>query len=182
MADASNLAPLAPYEALAARVGASAADPRVIEMVEGASRAFRGAVRHQITHVTDDVIVLNGSGARDLRLPVAYLTDVSRVEIDGRDIEVEWDEFGLLNRADGGLWPKRRRCVTVTCSHGFDPVPDDIVEAVLSDAATAYNAVPGVSSKQVGGITVTYEKVAAGKSQAWVDAVDRYAIRRGDRA
>ncbi|MCY4726702.1 hypothetical protein NYO98_10470 [Nocardioides sp. STR2] len=177
MAEDTTAPLLAPADDLATKVGTTATDARLLVALRAASARFRGAVRWQVHRVTDERLVVNGTGTRDLALPIRDIVDISAVEVDGVAVPVEWDEYGLLNRADGRLWPRRRRAVVITATYGFDPIPDDIAEAVQDQAEVGYNILRGLSSKQVGGITLTYgQSEAVGVSQAWSDAVDRYRI------
>lgn len=167
---------LAPADDLAIKLGVAPTDARLLVALRAASARFRGAVRWQVHRITDNLTV-NGTGTRDLILPIRDVANISGVMIDGEDIEVEWDEHGLLTRADGRLWPRQRRAVTVTATWGFQPIPDDIAAAVQDQAEVGYTIIRGLSSKQVGGITLTYgQSEAVGVSQAWVDAVERYRL------
>ena len=167
---------------LATKLGVAATDPDLLVALRAASNRFRGAVRHQVHRVTETLHV-NAGGELSLRLPVAYVHAVETVEVDDRPVTVDWDEYGLLDRRDGQPWPNRRRGVTITLTHGFDPIPDDIAEAVQDQAEAGYNLIRGLSSKQVGGITLTYgAREAIGTTEQWQTVVDRYRIRSGDRA
>jgi hypothetical protein len=175
---ADETAPLlAPADDLATKLGIPATDARLLVALRSASARFRGAVRWQVHEVSDAVLTVNGTGTRDLALPARDVTAVSAVLVDGAAVEVEWDEDGLLTRKDCRLWPRGRRNVAATVTFGFSTIPDDIAEAVQDQAEVAYNILRGLSSKQVGGITLTYGQTeAVGVSQAWVEAVDRYRL------
>ncbi|GAA4680476.1 hypothetical protein [Nocardioides nanhaiensis] len=167
---------LTPADDLATKLGVAPTDARLLVALRSASARFRGAVRWQVHRVTETLVV-NGTGTLDLALPARHVTDVSGVLVNGTPVAVDWDEYGLLNRRDGRLWPRRRRAVEVTLTYGYDPIPDDIAEAVQDQAEAGYNILRGLSSKQVGGITLTFgQSEAVGVSQAWVDAADRYRI------
>ena len=168
---------LAPADDLAIKLGVTATDARLLVALRAASGRFRGAVRWQVHRVTDERLVVNGTGTRDLALPARDVVDVSRVTIHGEDVGYDWDADGLLTRTDGRLWPRRRRAVEVTLSYGFDPIPDDIAAAVMDQAEVVYTILRGLSSKQVGGITETYGATeAVGVSEQWSSTVDRYRL------
>lgn len=181
----TQLPPLAPASALAARLGRDASDPQLIAELQAASSRFRSAVRRPITRIENDRIVLDGTGARTLRLPSAPVLDVAAVTVGGIDVEVMASRNGLIRRLDSRLWPDALGAVHVTYTHGFDPVPDDVVDAVLesAEARIAGAHARGLSSLQVGGISQTFDRaMSGGVTQAWSIAVARYRIRRGDRA
>ncbi|MFT4288169.1 hypothetical protein [Nocardioides sp.] len=167
---------LCPPDDLAAKLRVSATDARLLVALRAASSRFRGAVRWQV-HKVDTTILANGTGTRDMILRARDVTDVRTVQIDGTTVEVEWDADGTLMRSDGRLWPRGRRNITVDLTYGFDPIPDDIAVAVQDQAEVVYNIIRGLSSKQVGGITLSYGQAeAVGVSQGWVDAVERYQL------
>lgn len=174
---------LCPADDLATKLGIAADDARLLVALRAASMRFRGAVRWQVHRVTDEVLTVNAPGTRVLRLPIAYIVDISGVRVDGVDIPVEWDEDGLLERTDGRLWPRKRRAVEVAVTHGFDPIPDGIREAVQDQAEAGYNILRGLSSKQVGGISESFgAREAIGISEQWATMVEQYRVRSGDRA
>lgn len=183
------LPPLATPEQLAALVGSTADNPRVIGTLDLVSARFRGraGAGWPITQHTATTN-LDGHGRRSVKVRALALTacavelvehGTARALVDGTDFE--WSEDGILDRL-GGTWPDRRRCVRVTYTAGFDPVPEDVTAAVLEAAAAAYRITPGLASKQVGGITETYGSVeATGVTEKWSRAVAGYRI-GGDRA
>lgn len=189
MPDAPSLPPLATPDQLAELVGSTADNPRVLRELALAEARFRGRAgagwpitRHTAT------VALDGHGRQSVKVRALALSacavelveqGATRTLVDGRDFE--WSEDGIIDRLNG-LWPDRRRCVRVTYTAGFDPVPDDVTAAVLESAAAAYRITPGLVSKQVGGITETYGTVeATGVTEKWSRAVNGYRI-GGDRA
>lgn len=147
-----------------------------------ASRRFRGEVRHPVSLVIDDVVTLDGDGSRVLLLPAAPVVDVTSVKIDGEDVtdHVQWSQAGVLRHPR--RWPARLRAVKVTYTHGHDPVPDEIQEAVLAMAIYLSTVTPGVSSMQVGGQTVSTSaaNMEATVTVPWDTVVDAYRLNRGD--
>ncbi|WP_406157772.1 mobile element protein [Streptomyces canus] len=170
---------------LAAKLGRSEDDPKLLYALRAASRRFRGQVHHPVTFVADDVVVLDGSGRESLLLPVWPVTAVSAVVLDGTELvegtDYNWSDAGILRRLGCLHWPDRLRCLQVTYSHGWNgwsEIPGDIQEAVLERAEAGLTIPVGVQSKAVGGQSVTFgAQAAAGATEAWTKAVDRYKVR-----
>lgn len=170
---------------LAAKLGRSEDDPRLLYALRAATRRFRGQVHHPVTYVEDDVVVLDGSGRESLLLPVWPVTAVSAVVLDGaelvEDTDYSWSDAGVLRRLGCLHWPDRLRCLQVTYSHGWngwDEIPGDIQEVVLERAEAGLTIPVGVQSQAVGGQSVTFgAQAASGSTEAWARAVDRYKVR-----
>lgn len=160
------LPPLATAADLAA-AGATGSTEAMDMALRRASARVRRYTRQDITFVADDTVELSG-GERVLRLPQYPLlvdgghplTVVEVAEVDGIEwTAVEHRDYSRLgneltrsypwqapsrlmgwpwNRPQGVWAPK----VRVTYSHGYDEVPDDIVDVVL-DLATMNLSNPG---------------------------------------
>ncbi|MFD8949462.1 hypothetical protein ACFV0B_11465 [Streptomyces xanthophaeus] len=153
------LPPLATAADLAA-AGATGSDAAMDLALRRASARVRRYTRQDITLVTNETVELSG-GERVLRLPqyplvidgghpltVTEVTDFSGVEwvaLEGRDFSRLGNEltrgypWQAPTRLMGwpwspaqGIWAPK---VRVTYSHGYEEVPDDIVDVVL-DLAT----------------------------------------------
>lgn len=180
---ATELPLLATPEELAKRTNREPSDPDLEAELRAASNRFRDQVRRTISRVEDDEITLDGGGRRNLRLPSAPVTAISEVTIDGDPTEVSFSRDGLIRRKDGALFPDDYGNISVTYTHGFDPVPEEIAEAVLDSAEGRLATERGLSSLQVGGITQSFSKAEqAGVSQTWSDTVARWRIQAGGRA
>lgn len=144
-----------------------------------ASSRFRAAVHHPVSLVTDDEVTLDGDGSRTLLLPAAPVIDVESVTVDGTAVDgYRWSPAGVLRR--DGRWPDRP--VTVVYSHGHDPIPDEIQEAVLSMAVYLATSTPGVSMMQVGSqmVQTPGAMVEATVTAPWDTVVAAYRLNRGD--
>lgn len=173
---------LADPEELAIWLGKPVTDPKLLASLRAASRRFRGAVGHEVNLVTGDVVTLDGNGRESLLLPVWPTTAVSSVLLDGDELvegtDFSWSDAGMLRRLGCYHWPDKLRCLTVTYSHGWDPVPEDIQEAVIDQARTMFTVPAGIQSKAVGGQSVTFGSTAAvGVSDQWAKAVLRHSVR-----
>lgn len=172
---------------LAIWLGVPADDPKLLQALAAASSRFRGAVRHPVTAVVGDVLILDGSGRESVILPAAPVTAVTSVELDGEGLVegdgFSWSSDGFLRRLGGEVWPDRLRCVEVTYSHGYAEVPEEIAEVVIDQARALYAVLPGVQTRQVGGQSVTFGVQAAiGVTSQWTEAVERYRLNAGDRS
>jgi hypothetical protein len=168
---------------LAVWLGVPADDPKLLQALAAASSRFRGAVRHYVSFVADDTVVLDGTGKESLLLPAAPVTAVSSVQLDGKALtyrtDYDWSADGFLRRVDG--WPDRLRCVEVVYSHGYEPVPEDIAEVVIDQARAQYAVRPGLTSMTVGGQSVAFGAQASiGVTAQWTTAVEKYRLNRGD--
>lgn len=173
---------LADPDELSVWLGRPANDPKLLASLRAASRRFRGAVGHEVNLVADDVVTLDGNGRESLLLPVWPTTAVSSVLLDDEELvegtDFSWSDAGMLRRLGCYLWPARLRCLTVTYSHGWDPVPEDVQEAVIDQARTMFVVPAGIQSKAVGGQSVTFGSTAAvGVSDQWAKAVLRHKVR-----
>jgi hypothetical protein len=192
---------------LAVLSGRSASDPELLAALREASRAFRGAVRHQVTRVRDVDRQLDGNGSRVLVLPRPFPIVVDsgsntfEISVDGEIVPA--DRY-RLNRAEGRItlkgyhWPIPPADIEVTYTHGYDAalptgdaaaqagplpgVPEDIQGAVLERAQIELNVDHGVTSRTVLGDTVQFGSSAIGATQRWADVVALYLERTGDEA
>lgn len=177
--------PLADPAELAVSLGVPADDPKLLWALNAASRRFRGAVRHPVSAVAADTIVLDGNGRESVLLPTAPVTAVSSLTLDGSLLvdgtDFEWSADGFLRRL-GGLWPDRLRCIGVVYDHGYLPVPEDVAEVVIDQARALFRIEPGVASMTVGAQSVAFgTQTAIGVTAQWTAAVERYRLNRGDR-
>lgn len=92
-------------------------------------------------------------------LPQYPVTAVGSVQtVDGDDVDVTWDGSLLTVYAAGGTY------VDVTYTHGYDPVPDDIVALVCQIAGRALSTPPtssGVTQETLGAYTYGIGSAAA---------------------
>ncbi len=168
---------LADPQQVADRLGVAPDDASLLAALRAATAAFRAAVRHPVSRIDDDRVVLDTDGSASLLLPAAPVISVDRVRIRGADVpEYEYSRDGMLRCPEG--FPDALGAVEVTYTHGYDPVPDEITEAVVTEAAAGYEAVSGVSSISVGGQQITFR---AGTSRQFSTVVELYRLNRGDR-
>jgi hypothetical protein len=132
--------------------------------------------------VEDDTILLNGDGGVTLLLPALHVTEIS-VKVDGEtvtDYACSY-EAGVLRRA--GCWPDGLANIEVTYSHGWDPVPGDVQDAVLEQAAILAMVPIGVQSESAGTQSITWgHQATTGVTDKWASAVALYRISGGDRS
>jgi len=133
-----------------------------------ATAAIRNYCGQYLELVEDDEYTFDVRPARwNLMLPELPVTEVSQVVEDGETLEADDWELGLY----GQLWRVGRRwtagvqVVTVTYSHGYASIPDDVVAVCMRAAVRAYQAglkslesagVPVIASKSLGDYAVSF--------------------------
>jgi hypothetical protein len=98
----------------------------------------------------NDTIILDGSGGRSLLLPSLRVTEVSAVSVDGTLLnadQYDWSASGIVELRCG-VFTSRLRGVTVTLTHGYDLMPDDVQNVINGLIDRAGTSTPGV--QQVG--------------------------------
>lgn len=131
-----------------------------------ASGAVRGYTRQLLDEVEGDIILIDGDGSDIILLPELPVLDITNVdETTGTTSPTtetldefehfEWNRRGLLERI-GRPWPKRRRSVEVTYSHGYATLPDDIVAVALASAARVIENPSGVRQESIGRYSYTF--------------------------
>jgi hypothetical protein len=180
----ATLPPLATLDDLKAAIRdpESFTDTDLNLALKRASGRFRGQVRHPVSLVENDQIVLDGTGTRTLQLPAAPITDITvtlagRLLEEGPDFEVS-RRNGILRRAGGRFWPDGLENVAVTYTHGYDPIPDDVADAVLEHATTLAMVYAHIQQEGAGSVQATYGAAATvGTTQKWADAVENYRLK-----
>lgn len=163
---------------LEAYTGTSIATTRAELLLDLATGAIRAYTNQTISRVTSDVVVLPGSWSNRLELPERPVVSVATVKIDDTtlvaDTDYVWDgrwtllrgtsEAGVLVINDGPLisshgdWGGAGAQVTVTYTHGFATIPDDIKGVCLALAARSLASPDGVNSESVGSYSVSYSR------------------------
>jgi len=145
-----------------------------------ASGEVRGATGLLFDPVTDDTVRLSGKGSRILLLPEAPVSDVTAVVENAGSatpttllLDVfDWDEHGVLERIDGGVFVRRRRFYSVTYDHGFAVVPDEVKAVVLRLAGRAITNPEGMRQESLGRYSYTLAGEQAGVGFYAPDLVD----------
>jgi len=128
-----------------------------------ASGEARGYTGNLFDWTEGDTVRLNGTGTPVLLLPEAPVDAVVELlEAPGTAHEVElpgptgaspvweWDDDGVLERVDGGVFARRRRWYSVTYDHGFPVVPDEVKSVVIRVAARGYETPDGIRQEALG--------------------------------
>lgn len=163
---------------LEAYTGTSIDTTRAELLLDLATGAIRAYTNQTISRVTSDVVVLPGSWSNRLELPERPVVSVATVKIEDTtlvaDADYVWDgrwtllrgtsEAGVLVINDGPLisshgdWGGAGAQVTVTYTHGFATIPDDVKGVCLALAARSLASPDGVNSESVGSYSVSYSR------------------------
>ncbi|GAI69645.1 unnamed protein product, partial [marine sediment metagenome] len=88
------------------------------------------------------------------------------------DDDYKLGQHGILHRVDQD-WAKGIQIVTITYTHGYEPIPKDVVAICTRAAARAYqaglkaaetDAVPGVTAMGLGDYSVSFGAEGGGGS------------------
>lgn len=144
-------------------------------LLDDASSVVRAYVRQDITQATTtdtftmrraDPVLYRCGGM--VTLPQRPVTDITAVTINGVVTQDWWqDGTDLLLRSWAWADPPaahRPPQVTVTYTHGWDPVPGDIAAIVMQAANRVMVNPSGIRSETVGGESVTYLIPATGEN------------------
>lgn len=121
-------------------------------LLDHASGIIRRVAGQDFDQVVDDVVTLPASYTSTLLLPQLPATAVASVVTSGTTLTVDVDyeavlPAGILRRLKNAKWAKS---VTVTYTHGFATVPDDLVAICTEMAARAWVNPRGLLSEQIG--------------------------------
>jgi hypothetical protein len=140
-------------------------------LLASASARIRSFCRWQVWPIeTDDALECNGTGAREMVLPVRKLIDLTNIAEDGTDLDPDaytWTRMGTIKRVDGARWTDRDRGLIVTASHGFEASPWDLVELsckLVALTAPNLGTPRGAVRLQAGGVQVQYDPAAVATS------------------
>ncbi len=155
-------------------ISTSAQLASAMRAVEEATAAIRNYCRQELELIEDEEITLDSSGGSRLFLPELPVVSVSAVIEDGETLTVDDDyklgQYGILHRVEA-LWASGIQIITVTYSHGYTTIPDDIVSVCTRAASRAYQAglkaadaegIPGVASKSLGDFSVSFTGESGG--------------------
>jgi hypothetical protein len=150
--------------------------PALAAIVE-ASAAIRNHCRQQLDEASDDEYTFDvGERQTKLFLPELPVTEIAEVVEDGVTLTVDTDyklgRYGILYRI-GAYWTAGVQTVTVTYTHGYATVPDDVMAVCKRAAARAYQSglraaetagVAGVQANSLGDYSVQFGGEQAGSS------------------
>ena len=176
--------PLASVEDLAVIVKRPSTDALLPLAIRRASDRFRGAVHHPVHKVTDDVTYISGDGSRTLLLPAAPVVGSVAIVVTDLDGITTLDPSkyqvgrrnGIITRTDNHGFPVGLENIEVTYTHGYDPIPGEISDVVLDQAAAIATTLAHVQQESGGSQSASYR---TGVSQNWTDMVTKYSL--GDR-
>lgn len=133
-----------------------------------ATAVIQNYTRQTIELVEDDELTLDSVGGTRLVLPELPVVEVSAVVEDDATLVAEDDyklgQHGVLHRI-GARWTAGIQIVTVTYSHGYATLPEDVVAICTRMAARSYQAglraellagVPGIASTSLGDYAVAF--------------------------
>jgi hypothetical protein len=144
--------------------------------LELATAAIQAEAGQQLTQATETITVAPvGAVVLLPELPVQAVTAVvvAGVTLDPADYTVS--TLGILRRTDGAAWSGP---VTVTYSHGYGTIPDDL-RAVCVQAAARVLANPGgVQAETIGQYSVTYARGGNGGGGVLLAGDERLLVRR----
>ena len=169
-----------------ATFGVSADTALMAAALDAASAAVRDAAGVPISRAVSDLVIPVVSCGQWLDLGVAPVVSVAGVELNGVPV-TDWSLVnGVLWRAGG--WGSLPDVVAVTVTHGYDPVPADIVLLVCELAGAVVAAAGegggvetrlGVQSERIDDYSVSFE-TGQGGSASLLDLPERAraALRR----
>lgn len=157
------LATVADVEAVTGRTFAAGAETnRVTRLLELASAAVRAYTGQTLSAVADDVVPVRPDGGYRFRLPQRPVTAVASITRGGSPLAATsywWSRAGMVESVYG-TWGVD--VLTVTYSHGFTPVPDDVILAVCQIVARNLVNPEGIRSETIGETSVVYAIPASG--------------------
>jgi hypothetical protein len=148
-------------------------------VLQGVIGTVKRAARQQLELVTNDVVQLPGVWEQTLRLPqrpVVAVTAVSLRDPAGVAIalvetrDYVWSRLGLLQRIGfiariprsiEGYWGGPAATVTVTYSHGYASIPDDVRAIVLAAAVREFGNPEGDTEESIGNYAVKHSAADA---------------------
>ena len=139
-----------------------------------ASAAIRNYDRQYLERIDDEDITLDSTGGTRLFLPELPVLNVSKVVEDGVTLtqgdDYKLGQHGILHRVDQ-KWAEGIQNITITYTHGYNVIPDDIVAVCTRAASRAYQAglraadsdgLMGVASKSLGDFSVAFASESGG--------------------
>lgn len=148
------------------------------QAIDSATEAIRNYTRQQIDRVSDEEITLDVWVPRwNIVLPELPVVSVGDVVEDdttltpGDDEDYVLAQYGQLIRR-GRRWKVGPQILTITYTHGYETIPEDIADVCTALAARRYQmglqtaemeGVP-VESKSIGDFSVSYAVGAGGMS------------------
>ena len=140
-----------------------------------ATAAIRNYCRQHLSRVVGDTVKLDAPNGPKLFLPELPVVEVTAVVLGDETLMDEDDYWlsqgGILHRLDGRRWDLTGNYVEVTYTHGYDPIPDDIVAVATRAASRVYQAglraedsgaILGIASKSLGDFSVSFTPETAG--------------------
>ena len=147
-----------------------------------ASAAIRNYTKQYLEKVDDEVITLDSPGGYRLFLPELPVLEVTEVIEDDETLTPDDDyklgQHGILHRIDQ-KWAEGIQNVTITYTHGYTTIPDDIVAVCTRAASRAYQAglraaesdgLMGIASKSLGDFSVSYTPESGGAGEGIMGA------------
>lgn len=112
-----------------------------------------------------ETVVLDPNDASVLFLPQLPVSAVSAVSVDNTAqvvaTDVDWYSHGAIRRASGASWGTKRQSISVTYTHGFATIPDDLKRVCVKRAARLLG-IPGV-----GAATLTADTEGNATGRRW---------------
>ncbi len=157
------------------QIAIAADNASALAAIQEASAAIQNHCRQVIEEVEDDEYTFDvGSAQTKLFLPELPVTEVSDV-VENDETLTATDDYklgrnGVLHRISN-YWYPGVQTVTVTYTHGYATIPQDIVDVCARAAARRYQAglraaqtggVAGVQAQTLGDYSVTYGSEQSG--------------------
>lgn len=161
-------------------------DPRVQDLLMGASAAVRRYCGWHIAPPRTETVTLDGNGGRVIALNTLHMTDVTEVKANGVVVpsdSYDWSALGNIELR-GGQWPRRYRAIEVTLTHGYDEA-DDVAQIIKQVCAAAISSPMGATREQAGQVSVSWAMTAPNTAGGLsllrrdLDVLDLYRINVG---
>lgn len=175
------LASLTDLELVAGFEPDAARGTRLLEMASAAVRRYIG---RSFDYVEDDVVVVRTNADCRLRLPNGPVSALTAINGPVGGDAVDLEDVDLLNVDALGFVSGTFTCgdYTVTYTHGYDPIPDDVV-AVVCDLALARlsGGTPGMTSESLGDYSASWDGAGGSweSERAIMSRLDNYRVTVG---
>lgn len=158
-------------------------DAQALLAIDEATAVIQNYCNQKIEQVSDDTIQLDGTGSTKLFLPELPVVSITSVTVDDVLLDPTYyalAENGVLWRKYG-VWTVGARNISITYTHGYASIPEDVKGVCYRSAARLYQAqlkarrqdfVSGLQSVSVGDWSETYETAggSSGESDKGVSA------------